>query len=276
MLQGSGRCAARPMVDAMTSADARASCRPGLENATVAVSGASRGIGRDIAIAFAECGARVVGLARTRRDLEALAAEISDAGGHCGIVVADLSEASSIKVAAQQVWDCFGHVDVLVNAAGMMVRNDDVSDITLEEWDATFALNVRGAFFLTQAIGRMMLDGAGGSVLNITSVAGEVVTKAAVPYMASKAALIHLTRSLAVRWAPRVRVNALGPAYVRTALNEAWLAEPENRRYVEERTPLGRVGTPADVTGAALFLSSPAAAYVTGQHLLVDGGWTAV
>jgi NAD(P)-dependent dehydrogenase (short-subunit alcohol dehydrogenase family) len=120
-----------------------------------------------------------------------------------------------------------------------------------------------------------MLAGDGGTVVTIASLAGEVVTRASVVYQASKAALIQMTRALAVRWAPSIRVNAVGPGYIRTSLNGEWLDEEENRRYVLERTPMGRVGAPEDVIGAVLFLASDASAYVTGQHLLVDGGWSA-
>jgi NAD(P)-dependent dehydrogenase (short-subunit alcohol dehydrogenase family) len=111
--------------------------------------------------------------------------------------------------------------------------------------------------------------------VTVSSLAGEVVTRAAVSYQASKAALIQLTRALAVAWAPSVRVNAVAPGYVRTDLNTAWLDEQENRDYVVGRTPLGRVGEPRDVVGAVIFLASASAAYVTGQNLRVDGGWSA-
>src|SRR4029450_992648 len=114
--------------------------------------------------------------------------------------------------------------------------------ITPEAWDRTFAVNVRGPYFLTREGGARRLAGRGGSVVNVASLAGEVVTRAALPYQASKAALIQLTSALAARWAPRVRVNAVGPGYTRTSLNAAWLDDPGNRAYVEGHTPLGRVG----------------------------------
>jgi NAD(P)-dependent dehydrogenase (short-subunit alcohol dehydrogenase family) len=239
------------------------------------VSGASRGIGRAIASSLAAAGADVIGLARTEPDLNALGEEIQAGDREFLALVGDLGDARSIPDTADRAWRWKGRVDILVNAAGVIVRKDP-PDVTPEDWDAVFGLNVRGTFFLTQAIGTRMLEGNGGSIVSIASIAGEVVTRATVSYQASKAAIIQLTRALAVRWAPKLRVNAVGPGYVRTSLNAAWLDDPENNRYVIANTPLGRVGHPDDVVGAVVFLASPAAAFITGQHLRIDGGWTAL
>lgn len=246
----------------------------GLEGRVAVVSGASRGIGRAIALAFAGAGADVVGIARSVAALDSLGEEVRAAGRDFLAVPADLSDVTAVAHAAGEAWAWKGRVDALVNSAGAIVRKE-VLDVAPEEWDALFAVNVRAAFFLTQALVRGMLEGGGGAVVNIASVAGEVTTGASAPYSASKAALVALTRVLAVRLAPAIRVNAVGPAYVRTDLNADWLDEDGNLSWVLERTPLGRIGQPSDVTGAVLFLCSPAAGYITGQHLLVDGGWTA-
>jgi NAD(P)-dependent dehydrogenase (short-subunit alcohol dehydrogenase family) len=245
-----------------------------LEGATALVSGASRGIGRAIAIGLAEAGADVIGLARTEEALEEAGREVEGRGRAFLPLVLDLTDVRAITDGAAQAWEWRGRVDVLVNAAGTIVRSEP-PDVTAEEWDQVFAVNIRAAFFLTQEVGARMHARKGGSIVNVASLAGERVTRAPVTYQASKAALIQMTRALAVRWAPQVRVNAVGPGYIRTSINAAWLEEEENRRYVEERTPLGRLGTPEDVAGAVAFLASPAAAYVTGQHLLLDGGWSA-
>jgi NAD(P)-dependent dehydrogenase (short-subunit alcohol dehydrogenase family) len=238
------------------------------------VSGASRGIGREIALGLSLEGARVVGVARTESSLDEVGDEVRAQGGQFLSVPADLSDVATIRTTVDSGWEWQGSIDVLVNAAGMMVRSSPL-ETDPATWDEVFALNTRAAFFLSQAVGGRMLEGDGGTMVNVTSVAGEVTTGASVAYSASKAALIHMTRVLAVNWAPKVRVNAVGPAYIRSSLNENWLAQADNRKFVLDRTPLNRVGEPRDVVGAVVFLACKDSAYVTGHHLLVDGGWTA-
>ena len=245
-----------------------------LSGSNALVTGASRGIGRAIVIGLARAGCDVVGLARGKQALDDLGGEVAAIGRRYLALPADLADPGGLEAAADQAWSWSGRVDVLVNVAGVIVRTDPPA-VVPEDWDRTFAVNVRGPFFLTQAIGARMLAAGGGSIVNLASVAGEHVTQASLSYQASKAALLQLTRGLAVRWAPAVRVNAVGPGYVRTDLNSTWLDQPANRDYVLANTPLGRVGEPADVVGAVTFLASPAAAYVTGQHLRIDGGWSA-
>jgi NAD(P)-dependent dehydrogenase (short-subunit alcohol dehydrogenase family) len=245
-----------------------------LTGSTALVTGASRGIGRAIALGLARAGCDVIGLARGKQALESLGGEVAAMGRRSLALPADLRAADGLEAVAEQAWSWSGGVDVLVNVAGTIVRTDPPG-VTSEDWDQTFAVNVRGPFFLTQAIGARMLAAGGGSIVNLTSVAGEHVTRASLSYQASKAALIQLTRGLAIRWAPTVRVNAVGPGYVRTDLNSAWLDQAANRDYVLGNTPLGRVGEPADVVAAVTFLASGAAAYITGQHLRIDGGWSA-
>lgn len=244
-----------------------------LEGRTALVSGASRGIGREIALGMAAEGANIVGLARTEPALDDLAAEVHARHVEFVSAPADLADAARLENVVDRAW-AQRPIDVLVNAAGMMMRGGPL-DVDIDSWDQVFAVNTRGAFFLSRAVGRRMLERAGGSIVNIASVAGEVTTGASVPYSASKAALIHMTRVLAINWAPSIRVNAVGPAYIRTSLNEDWLAQPDNSRFVLDRTPLGRVGEPRDVVGSVLYLASDDSGYVTGHHLLVDGGWTA-
>jgi NAD(P)-dependent dehydrogenase (short-subunit alcohol dehydrogenase family) len=245
-----------------------------LSGSTALVTGASRGIGRAIALGLAQAGCDVIGLARGKQELEDLGGDVAAMGRRYLALPADLGAAEGLEAVAGQAWSWSGGVDLLVNVAGTIVRTDPPG-VAPEDWDRTFAVNVRGPFFLTQAIGARMLASRGGSVVNLASVAGEHVTSASLSYQASKAALIQLTRGLAIRWAPTVRVNAVGPGYVRTDLNRAWLDQPANRDYVVSNTPLGRAGEPADVVGAVTFLASPAAGYITGQHLRIDGGWSA-
>jgi NAD(P)-dependent dehydrogenase (short-subunit alcohol dehydrogenase family) len=222
---------------------------------------------------MADAGADVIGIARSAEALEALGEEIRASGREFLALDHDLDEVAGIPDAVERAWAWQGGIDALVNVAGVIIRTGPL-EVTPDEWDTVFDTNVRGTYFVTQAVGARMLDADGGSVVSITSLAGEVVTKAAVSYQATKAALIQLTRALAFHWAPKVRVNAVAPGYVRTDLNAAWLDQPENRDYVLGETPLGRVGVPDDVVGAVVFLSSPASAYITGQNVRVDGGWS--
>jgi NAD(P)-dependent dehydrogenase (short-subunit alcohol dehydrogenase family) len=238
------------------------------------VTGASRGIGRAIALKLASDGADIVAVARAGGAVSSLGAAVRSIGVDCLPIGADLTDPAQASAVVQSAWEWRRDgVNILVNAAGMLIRKPE-GEVTAEEWDLTFALNVRAPFLLIKEIGPLMYESGNGAIVSVASIAGERVTGAPAPYQASKAALIQLTRYFANRLAPRVRVNAVGPGYVRTDLSRDWLAVPENAAWVESRTPLGRIATPEDVAGPVAFLASNEAAYITGQHLLVDGGWS--
>lgn len=243
-----------------------------LSGATALVTGASRGIGRAIALGLAAAGADLVAVARSEEALASLAEEVGAAGSLCFPLAADLSRLESIATVAEAAWKWREGVDVLVNAAGMIIRRDP-PHARPDDFEMVMNLNVRAPFLLIQDVGWRMRKRGSGSIVNIGSLAGEEVTGASLIYQASKAALIHLTRGFASRLSPQVRVNAVGPGYIRTSLNEEWLSDPGNLGWVESRTASGRVGMPDDVVGAVVFLASPAASYINGQHLRVDGGW---
>jgi NAD(P)-dependent dehydrogenase (short-subunit alcohol dehydrogenase family) len=244
-----------------------------LADKIVLVTGASRGIGREVASHFARAGSHVIGVARSSQALSDAASDISALGVEFFPLVADLTDDDAIPRIVARAWSWRGRVDVLVNAAGIMKRSG-IAEISPRDWDEVFGVNVRAAFFLTQAVGGRMLAAGGGAVVSVASLAAEVVTGAPVHYSAAKAALVQMTRVLAVRWAPTVRVNAVGPAYIRTELTASWLDDASNLQWVLDRTPAGRIGEVSDVASAVVFLASPDASYITGQHLLVDGGWS--
>ncbi len=243
-----------------------------LSGSTALVTGASRGIGRAIAVGLADAGADIVAVARSEGQLQDLADSIGVKGGSCLALPGDLSTPEGISRVTGAALDLGANPDVLVNAAGIIIRRDP-PHVAAEDFDMMMAVNVRAPFLLSQEFGWAMRDAGRGSIVNIASVAGEEVTMAPLHYQASKAALIQMTRGFASRLGPEVRVNAIGPGYIETSLNQEWLSQDENRSYVEERTAAGRVGTTEDVVGIAVFLASEASSYVTGQHFRVDGGW---
>jgi 2-deoxy-D-gluconate 3-dehydrogenase len=239
---------------------------------TALVVGASRGIGRAIAVALAEAGADIVGAARSDNRLEAVGEDVQKLGRSFLPVGCDIGDVDAIRRLVESAYEWRPGIDVLVNAAGV-VGETLPPNVTQDDWDAVFSVNLRGAFFLAQAVGPRMQAGGGGAIINVASIAGEVSTGPQIAYQASKAGLLQLTRALAHLWAPKVRVNAVSPGFVRTDMNAAWLADVDNRRWVEDRVLLARVGAPHEVAAAVVFLASPAAAYVTGENLRVDGGW---
>jgi NAD(P)-dependent dehydrogenase (short-subunit alcohol dehydrogenase family) len=224
------------------------------------VTGASRGIGHDLALAFAAAGARTV--AGVRRGGAAPAG--------LEAVELDLREVGSIRAAIDKV-----RPTVLVNNAGVGT-NHDALDATEEEWDELLGVNLKGLFFACQAAGRHMVERGYGRIVNISSQAGHVGIKRNAGYCATKGGVEALTKVLALEWGPsRVTVNAVAPGFIRTPVNAEALARPEFVEDVVARLPVGHVGTTADVAAAALFLASPAASFVNGASILVDGGWTA-
>jgi NAD(P)-dependent dehydrogenase (short-subunit alcohol dehydrogenase family) len=189
----------------------------------------------------------------------------------------DVTDLDQVSAAFEAVTRRFGRIDVLVNNAGIGPPETPAEDVSVEDFDATVALNLKGTFFASQAAGRAMIAGGGGRIVNLSSQAGFVALPGEAVYCMTKAAISHLTKCLAVEWGEhRITVNAVAPTFIATPGTEPALADPAFRAEVEERiAALHRIGTPDDVTGAVVFLASPAASLITGQTLLVDGGWTA-
>ena len=239
------------------------------------VTGASRGIGHDLALALAAAGARVVPAARTVTDLDGVVAAIHAAGGDAYPVEMDLRDVGSIAAAVVAATDHYGRLDILVNNAGLGA-NHDALEVTEADWDEMMAVNLRGLFFACQAAGRRMVAQGHGRIVNMSSQASVGGIRRHAVYCAGKGGVNMLTKVLALEWAPHgVTVNAVAPTFIYTPGTAERLDDPVFLADVLERLPVGRVGDTMDVAGAVIYLASPAADMVTGHVLLVDGGWTA-
>ena len=242
------------------------------------VTGGTRGIGRAIALGLADAGADVVPTSRTREAVDEAAAAVRERGRESLARPTDVADEDSVRALFEAVRDEFGGVDVVVNNAGFnpdgaLGRPEDVS---LDAFDDTLSVNLRGAFACAQAAAESLAEsGDGGSLINVASVGGLVGLPRQHPYVASKHGLVGLTKSLALDWAPDVRVNAIAPGYVSTDLTADLEASDRLRESIVERTPMGRFADPEEVAGPAVFLASDAASFATGSVLTVDGGWTA-
>ena len=238
-----------------------------LDGQVALVTGASRGIGRAIAAAFADAGARVMLSSRRQEDLEKAAAGMD---GEVDVFPAHAGDPAQAEACVAATMERFGGLDILVNNAATNPHYGPAVEVELPAYDKTFEVNLRGPLVWTQLAWRAAMAERGGCVINVASTGGIANSRSVPVYGVTKAGLIHLTKSLAIELAPGVRVNALAPGIVKTDMARAfWEAnEPE----VAVRTPLGRLGEPEDVAAAALFLASPAAAYITGTVVVVDGG----
>jgi gluconate 5-dehydrogenase len=238
----------------------------------VLVSGASRGIGRGIAEGFAEQGATVVATGRVAETIEQTAAEIRQTGGAVVGKVCDVADPPSITRLVAEVMEQFGRIDTLVNCAGVNRRMKAI-DYTEADYDFITNVNIKGAFLMAQAVGRHMIAAGRGALVNIDSLNSHTPLSHVAPYAMSKAAMSQMTKCLAMEWGPHgVRVNAIGPGFIRTALTEPHWRHEELARWRDANTPLRRIGQPEDIAAAAIFLASDAASYITGQVLYVDGG----
>jgi gluconate 5-dehydrogenase len=239
------------------------------------VTGGSSGIGRGIGLALAGAGARVVLVARAAGALADAVAGVAAAGGEAGWVSADLGSRAELAGAAGEAAEMFGEPDILVCAAGVNLR-PPMDTLTTAEWDQTMAVNLTAPFLLGQRFGPGMAARGWGRIINITSQQAARAFGNSGAYGASKGGLASLTRSQSEAWAPRgVCCNAISPGFVPTPLNAAVAGDPVRSAALAARTMIGRNGAPADFEGAAVFLASQASAYVTGQVICVDGGFSA-
>jgi NAD(P)-dependent dehydrogenase (short-subunit alcohol dehydrogenase family) len=244
-----------------------------LDDKIVVVTGASRGIGRDLALAVADAGATVVAPARGKAALAEVVREIEAMGGCAHARAADLQHPEESAALIDGVVDDLGRIDALVNNAGLGT-NHDALEVTPEDWDELMDVNLRGTFFTCQAAGRHMVPRRYGRIINMSSQAGRVALPRHAVYCTTKGGLEQLTRVLALEWAPAgVTVNAIAPTFVRTPGTAERLDDPDFLADVLARIPAGRVGSTMDVAAAVIYLASDAAGLVTGSVLAVDGGW---
>lgn len=239
------------------------------------VIGGTSGIGRAIAHGLADAGADVVATSRRAEQVEAAAKEIEDRGRRTLRITSDVSDKSSLEKMRDQTIAEFGKVDILVNCAGRTKRAATI-DFAEADWNEIFDTNLTGTLRACQVFGRHMIDRRYGRIINIASLSTFVALFEVAAYSASKAAVASLTKSLAIEWAPHgVCINAIAPGVFRTALNQKLLDETDRGREFLLRTPMKRFGKVEELAGAAVFLASDAASFVTGEILVVDGGFLA-
>jgi 3-oxoacyl-[acyl-carrier protein] reductase len=241
-----------------------------LENQIAVVTGAGRGIGRAIALKFAAEGADVVCVSRTPENSEKVAAEIRALGRKAWAHAVDVADATAVNAAAEKILAECGRVDILVNNAGV-TRDNLLMRMSEAEWDAVLNTNLKGAFLFTKAFSRALIKQRSGRIINVASVIGLIGNAGQSNYAASKAGLIGFTKSVARELASRgITANVLAPGFIETDMTSG--LKEELRAGVLKQIPLGSFGQPDDIANAAVFLASPAARYITGQVLAVDGG----
>lgn len=245
-----------------------------LKDKVILVTGGTKGIGKECVHAFASTGSRIAVAARSEKAVQEMVDLLREKGIEAMGVMADISSVESIHEMVKQVVHQFGTIDVLVNSAGINKPTKAI-DVTEENWDSIVDTNLKGAFFTSQAVAKVMLLKGKGKIINLSSQMGFVGYYDRAPYCASKGGLEIMTKALAVEWAPKICINTVAPTFIETPLTEEMFKNKEFYQDVINKIPMGRVGKPEDVVGAVLFLASDLSDMVTGTSIKVDGGWTA-
>jgi len=237
------------------------------------VTGGSKGLGRAMALGLAEAGATVAVVSRTKGLIEETAAEIIRNGGEAIAIPADVKSEEDIERMTALVAGKYGRIDILVNNAGIGGSRKVVA-MTVDEWSAMMDTNVRSIFLTARAVGKVMIRQRSGKVINISSVLGKGALPRSMHYGASKAAIIHMTKTLALEWAPfNIHVNCIAPGWFLTEMTKDQ-QEGESEKFLIQRIPFGRFGKPEEMVGAAVFLASEASNYITGDTVFIDGGYS--
>ncbi len=250
-----------------------------LKDKVALVTGGGRGIGKFIAVGLAEAGAHLVLGSRKEAKLHATAEELKSFGHQVVCAKCDMAIESDIQILVNTAMETFGQIDILINNAGI-TWGAPTFEYPQEQWDKIMNVNLRGVWILTQKVGNIMKNQGGGKIIMVTSIMGlrgaEEESQPAVAYNASKGAIITLTKDLAIKWAShQIYVNAIAPGYFATDMMRFLEGNPEAKQAALTRVPLQRMGTEDDIKGLAVFLASAASDYMTGQTVIVDGGYTA-
>ena len=248
-----------------------------LEGKVAVVTGSTRGIGRAIVEGLAGAGAAVTVNGRSSDATQTVAGEIAADGAKTLGVAADVSNAADVDRLIRETIANFGRLDVLVNNAGISPYYKAAETVTETEWDEIMRVNLKSVFLCCQAAGRVMIQQKSGRIINISSIGGQVALPKLLAYTTAKGAINQMTRALAVEWAPYgILVNGIAPAYVETDLTKGLRNNPKLRDELVRQVPLRRLGEAREIVGAAIYLASDAASYVTGHMLNIDGGWLAL
>ncbi len=247
-----------------------------LDGQVALVTGAARGLGRAISLALANAGADLALGYRSAKSDGGLTAEVGKLGKRALPLQMDVTSLAEIDAAVKRTIEEFGRIDILVNNVGIAPENL-AENVTEADFDATLAANLKGTFFVSQAVGREMIKRGRGRIINMSSQAGFIALPGEAIYCMTKAGISHLTKCLAVEWGKHgITVNAVAPTFIATPGTDEVLGRPDFRADVIERiAALHRIGEPMEVAGAVVFLASPAASMITGDTIIIDGGWTA-
>ncbi len=245
-----------------------------LTDKVAVVTGGSKGLGRTMAVGLAEAGATVAIVSRTRSLIEEAAQEIIDAGGKAIAIPTDVTNERSIEQMAKTVIDTCGRIDILINSAGIAPTSPAV-DIGLQDWNEVMNTNVKSVFLTAKTVGKVMMKQRRGKVINISSVLGKEALHFCLHYGASKAAIMQMTRNLALEWSRYpIHVNCIAPGFFSTEMTKSQQESAQDRKFLLQKIPFKRFGRPEEIVGLAIFLSAQASDYITGETIFIDGGYS--